>query len=562
MAHLCIGMVLSGDQAIAREAVECILGQDGVDLEVLLVEGDDGQSFPPLPDSRVRLLKRPGMPTQVQLLELLANESTAPFLLCLDPHQHLLPSALATVLADMRDDESIEMTYTLQFTADESGHVSRAKYHWQWDRALKLRGFDATRVQSFLAMEFLPDNIRVYRRQALCTKVLCGQSGYSRYGFIWSVHCLLKTKLKFEPVCISKGTLTVTASDRLDMPDYLKRVKALLHYRAHLQTDFGWSEVLRCALWYFCLNSPVADAWHRGMALIRHWQIRSGLSARCYWFFVRLFRRWPPPRPAVARTTTRNAPKRIGYYIWQYPVRSQTFVQREVAALLKAGQDVVVIPEIEPEHDFITELKPLLAGCIIRQRAGISVNHGSLEWKMFRRSPLRYFNLYLFILGTNYHPKKSRRFDKKLFKTALRLASVAEEHDIDHLHSPWADNCAFVALIAARLLRIPYSLQARAHGVHRDLAAQAVSTRSARRLRMNSSLPSASTRGHQDNSPSVLGRAGRHRPACRHLRSIRGGSAACAAESLSANGHDKQPGRAGVRVRSSHTASTAPIQYP
>ena len=272
-------------------------------------------------------------------------------------------------------------------------------------------------------MEFLPHTIRVYRRQALCRKVLCGRRGYSTYGFIWSVHCLLKTRFKSEPVCISKGGITVTASDRLDLQDYVRRVSALLSYRFHLHTNFTWSEVFLQALWYFCLNGPVADAWHRGKALIRHWQIRSGLSTRFYWFFVRLFGRWPPPGSPSTEAATTNPKKKIGYYIWQYPVRSQTFVQREVAALLKAGQDVVVIPEIEPEHDFITELKPLLAGSMIGQRAGISANHESLEWKMFRRSPLRYVSLYLFVLGTNYHPKKSRRFDKKLFKTALRLAS-------------------------------------------------------------------------------------------------------------------------------------------
>jgi len=468
MALVCIGMVLSGSQAIAREAVECILGQDGIDLEVFLVGSDSDQSFPPSPDSRVRRLTRSRLPTQIQLLELLANESTAPFLLCLYPNQLLLPDALATVLADMRDDESIEMTYTLQFPADESGHISRERYHLQWSRALQLQGFNPTKVEDFLSREFLLDTIRVYRREALCTKVLCGHKGYSAYGFIWSVHCLLKTKLKPEPACISKGTLIVSAPNRLALRDYLRRVTALLHYRAHLQTGFSWSEVVFRAFWYFCLNSPVADAWHRGSEMIRHWQIRSGLSTRCYWLFVRLFGRWPPPEPAAAGTAATNARKRVGYYIWQYPVRSQTFVQREVAALLKAGQDVVVMTEIEPEHDFITELKPLLAGSVIRQEAVTRVTHESLKWKMFRRSPLRYVGLKLFILGTHYHPKKSRRFDKELFRTALRLASLAEKQGVDHLHSPWADNCAFVALIASRLLRIPYSLQARAHDIHRQ----------------------------------------------------------------------------------------------
>ena len=44
---------------------------------------------------------------------------------------------------------------------------------------------------------------------------------------------------------------------------------------------------------------------------------------------------------------------------------------------------------------------------------------------------------------------------------------MAGQQGIQHLHSPWADNCAFIALLAARLLGISYSVQARAHDIHR-----------------------------------------------------------------------------------------------
>ena len=41
------------------------------------------------------------------------------------------------------------------------------------------------------------------------------------------------------------------------------------------------------------------------------------------------------------------------------------------------------------------------------------------------------------------------------------------ENNISHIHSPWSDRSAFVSLIASKLLNISYSVQARAHDIHR-----------------------------------------------------------------------------------------------
>ena len=48
------------------------------------------------------------------------------------------------------------------------------------------------------------------------------------------------------------------------------------------------------------------------------------------------------------------------------------------------------------------------------------------------------------------------------------LAHKLKEIRADHVHAPWASMDAFVAQLAARLLNIPYTVQARAYDVHRN----------------------------------------------------------------------------------------------
>lgn len=160
-------------------------------------------------------------------------------------------------------------------------------------------------------------------------------------------------------------------------------------------------------------------------------------------------------------------PKSVGYYIWQYPVRSQTFVQREVAALRRLGCDIVVFSEIRAEHEFVEAIKPILSDTLQSMPALSRDSLAHLKKKFFRKYPVRYLCLYLFVIGRRYHVIKNRRFDKATFAWSLNLAAQAEMRGIQHLHAPWADRCAFVALIAARMLGISCSVQARAHDIHR-----------------------------------------------------------------------------------------------
>ena len=162
-----------------------------------------------------------------------------------------------------------------------------------------------------------------------------------------------------------------------------------------------------------------------------------------------------------------NHPTSVGYFIWQYPVLSQTFVQRELGALTRSSVSVFVVSDIPPDDAFPGN--PPLLRQLRRQYLQLIDENTPRRHKryFFFGHPLLYLRLFLYLLGHDYHGYKNLGFDKVLFSKAVSLAGLMKANGITHIHSPWADNCALIALLASRLLRIPYSVQARAHDIHR-----------------------------------------------------------------------------------------------
>src|SRR6185437_16514591 len=81
--------------------------------------------------------------------------------------------------------------------------------------------------------------------------------------------------------------------------------------------------------------------------------------------------------------------------------------------------------------------------------------------------PLRYLSLFFFVITHRYGPFKNLSRDRKAFSKAIYIAGILKDEKITHLHSPWSDRCAFLSLLASRMLGITYSVQARAHEIHR-----------------------------------------------------------------------------------------------
>ena len=178
------------------------------------------------------------------------------------------------------------------------------------------------------------------------------------------------------------------------------------------------------------------------------------------------FPHWPMPANARNKQANVNGNECVGYFIWQYPVLSQTFVQREVAALKESGLSVVVISDIPPDEEF--QCQAAGAGPSVKYLHAIDEQMlGRYKRYFFFRSPLLYLNLFVYVLCHGYHGYKSFDFDRTVFAKAIALAALLKESGINHIHSPWADNCALIALLASRLLGVSYSVQARAHDIHR-----------------------------------------------------------------------------------------------
>ncbi len=83
------------------------------------------------------------------------------------------------------------------------------------------------------------------------------------------------------------------------------------------------------------------------------------------------------------------------------------------------------------------------------------------------RNPVSFLNLFLYVLFHRCQKYKTIKEDTKIFLKAVYLAGTLKDNNINHIHSPWSDIHAFISLIASKLLRIPYTVQASAHDIHR-----------------------------------------------------------------------------------------------
>lgn len=178
---------------------------------------------------------------------------------------------------------------------------------------------------------------------------------------------------------------------------------------------------------------------------------------------------WPADLPAILQPrqqSVRLAEPRVAYYIWHFPVLSQTFVRREIEALRKHGVSLKVFAEAAEDVDLLDGRdRGLLT--TTRYLLPIDLQRLSRYQREFRRERrLMYWHLYLFVMSRRYGLTKALRRDRALFKQAVYLAGHLREAGIDRVHSPWGDRAGFVAMLAAKLLRIPFSVQIRAHDLH------------------------------------------------------------------------------------------------
>ena len=163
---------------------------------------------------------------------------------------------------------------------------------------------------------------------------------------------------------------------------------------------------------------------------------------------------------------TSDPAAQLAYYLWRFPLTSETFIQREIASLGADGRPPLLFADAPGEDEQLTPaaqalarethyLLPISPTQVAGALAGLVHRPGRLWQALFLalRVPLP------------EAPGLAARL--RIFAKAAVLARHLAAAGVRRGHCPWADTNAFVLRLAALLLDLPYSVQARAHDIHR-----------------------------------------------------------------------------------------------
>ena len=493
MTELTVAMPILDCAPFVERAVRSVLAQEGVDFELIVVDDGsrDGSAdiVAAIDDPRLRLLRhdrRRGIgASQNHVLA----ESRAPFVAQVDADDFLLPGALRAMVDALIEHPEAGQAHCWYLKVDPRGRVTREDFVARLAelRAKRMPGIDHRRELMLRGM--VANHLRTYRRSVL--DELGGFDESLRYfdDYEMSLRIIDRHGIVVVPRLLycwrEHGASTTGALTWRPLRYAWRRWRVMVRHRRRPgsewmdTTGIPLSEPWR-ALWREQVVQPLRRVARAVKGRLR--QAPAGLrSAGCafgrgaYELLTPLLAWWPlpgarsptpggasRPPPPMARTDALTL-----YYLHAYPVLSQTFVQREVEALKRAGHAVEVCAHgHEPLETLGPRVGALVADTHYLPGWGEAGPGGWRTW--MRRRPLRLAGLCLWVVGRRLRPARSFGDDRRLLSTALALASHPERTGATHLHSPWAGRGALVALLAARLVDARFTVQGRAYDLHRQ----------------------------------------------------------------------------------------------
>lgn len=419
-----------------RRTIASILEQKGVRAEVLVVDDastdNTSGAVNSVQDLRVRLIRNERIEGPAHSFGSALSMSSAPFIARMGAEDLMLPGGLRKLLQLFNNDPRIGMVHCYSFGIDQNGETTREAFRAERRRVLSRSDKGETVI----------DSIRIYNRAALeQVEAIPRKSGsaltHELDGRI-AKHFDIKLLPEFH---------------------YARRIAAR---SVHLNGLKEAGSPLQSAVAYVSgIKRAVAHLFRPF-----HWKVWNKIVTAVYYAAVPNFSWWP-----IGSFLTRAKPKRgrrkIAYYIWHFPVLSQTFVSRELAALKQVGWSIEIIAD-GPES---AELADENARLLLENTHYLDPPSTALLRKygvpFFQQKPLLFLNLLVFVITHRHDQHKSLKDDLYLFARAAHLAQFLRKREIDHIHAPWTDKTAYIALLAARLCGITYSVQARAHDIHR-----------------------------------------------------------------------------------------------
>ncbi|MGH7960326.1 MAG: glycosyltransferase [Candidatus Binatia bacterium] len=475
-----------------RQAVESVLCQEGVDVELIVV--DDGSTdqtaevVASCRDARVRLLRNGRRMGISYCHNVILRESRSPFIAHVDADDFLLPGALRKMVETLESDPGVGQAHCYFFDVDEYGKTTREAFRERWTSFRRNRPPTLNYQAELMRGSNVINSLRTYRRAVL--EELGGFNEKVRFGedYGMALRVLDRYTIKLVPEFLYcrrvHGTNTTESlrwkTVRFWVQTYWIRRQLVRERKVRFLTGVQFDLHRRMYTWMRDACGRVIG--RRRVPLRRHaaflkWRVVAPVAATLYRAVVQHLSWWPLGWFGGQSRRRVAGERRIAYYLHGFPVLSETFIQREVAALRRAGLAVEVVAHGAQDVEYLGDdvqalmqqthyLTPLDRQKLARYILGFS------RWR-----PLTLMNVFLHVVCCRYDAQKSFGRDVYVFRHAVYLAGVLHEKGVNHVHAPWASLDAFVALLAARLLQIPYTVQARAYDLHRHSSACGLPTR-------------------------------------------------------------------------------------
>ncbi|MEP2530319.1 glycosyltransferase [Shimia sp.] len=156
---------------------------------------------------------------------------------------------------------------------------------------------------------------------------------------------------------------------------------------------------------------------------------------------------------------TETSEQPIAYLTGEYPRATDTFIQREVAALRAQGREVITcsVRRTGTEHLVGDEQKAEAANTFYVLPAARLVHLILCHFQALLRSPKRYFRALWLALRTSPGGIKALLFQLFYFAEAGVLAAHLRKKNVRHLHNHIAKSSCTVAMLTSEISGIPYS---------------------------------------------------------------------------------------------------------
>ena len=164
----------------------------------------------------------------------------------------------------------------------------------------------------------------------------------------------------------------------------------------------------------------------------------------------------------ASRETTR-----VAYLVSRYPRLTETFVAREMEAVVRAGIDVHLYP-LHRERTVVAQPTSGALAARVHHERLLSVAVIGSQWRALRHQPAAYLRALGALVRGNLGSRRLLVGALAAFPLAVHLARCFRAERVAHVHAHFATHPAAVGFVIHRLTGIPFSFTAHGSDIHRD----------------------------------------------------------------------------------------------